>query len=124
MMCHMSCVACRMSLFNYSQTVRAADLQLFHNINHTQRVMCLVSHVRCHMSLVTCHVSQFYFIHFYKVAESVGEGSAIGAPADSAPYAYFQKIDVGINKYYSNLGLGTIAWFCLDAFSWVHLITN
>ena len=57
--CHMSHVTCHMSLFNFSQTVRARDLQFAHDIHHTLCVMCLVSHVRCHMSLesVTCNMS-------------------------------------------------------------------
>ena len=59
--CHVSCVTCVMSLFNLSQTVRARDLQFWHNNPHALCVMCpevtcQVSHVRCHMSIVLCHV--------------------------------------------------------------------
>ena len=37
-MCHVSRVMCDMSLFNLSQTVRARDLQISHNI---QDVSCV-----------------------------------------------------------------------------------
>ena len=40
-----------------SQTVRARDLQFWHNVNHLLCVMCQMSFVMCHMSYVTYHMS-------------------------------------------------------------------
>ena len=41
-----------LSLVNHYKTVRARDLQLWHNIHHTPCVICPLSHVRCHMSQI------------------------------------------------------------------------
>ena len=38
------------------------------------------------------------------------------AAAESAPCAHFQKLDVGINKFFSNLDLGTLSWFSWSLF--------
>ena len=54
--CHVSCIRCRMSLFNHSQTVRSRDQQIF-SLCLPHHTMCHVSSVRCHLSLVMCHMS-------------------------------------------------------------------
>ena len=40
-----------------SQSIRARDLNFWHNFHHLSCVMCHVSHVMCHMLCVTCHLS-------------------------------------------------------------------
>ena len=56
-MCHMSHVRCHTLLFNLSQTVKARDLQFWHNIHYTLWVQFLMSGVTCQVSRVTYHWS-------------------------------------------------------------------
>ena len=94
--------------------------------------MCPVSHVRCRMSLVMCHMwcvmcpvsrvrvlcLNIFFCH--KVLELAGGGSLINRAyfflflffRQSAPGAYFQKLDFVISIFFSsNLDLGTFSLF-------------
>ena len=48
----------------------------------------------------------------------------ICARAHAAHCAHFQKLDVGINKFFSNLDLGIFSLFWSRVFSWLNLITK
>ena len=137
-MCHVSCVMCYVSHVIYIFCLQRGWVGVL-RLCYQQGLPCLV--LRCfsyqkrfdtkYLLILAC-IGLFWVIKKASWWEFTFWDIGIGlecqtwqicACVHAAPCAHFQKLDVGINQFFSNLDLYVFTWV-LWVLSWLNLITK